>query len=577
AQPLTTAVLVGALLAVAVAGALWWTYFDVARFAGEQTLGRVSGKRRNRLGRDAYSYLHLPMLAGLILVALGLKKSLSEIRIHIESEASTPGLYLPVLYGGVALYLLGLILFELRTLRFLGRSPVLGLVLVAALAPLAARLPVLAQLALLAAATGLMPLADATVFRHRHRRLHAQIDNAHDPADVAPKELFFDLAFVYAFLQVAALMADDPTWTGVARGLLVLTLLWLAWAGYCWLTVMITSEHRVVRLATLLVVALTTLLILASPQAFTDVSGGLDGPLVFVACYAVIRLLRLAALHIAGRRQPTLPKPRLRDATPTLLALALLLAAALVPRPADDIRLLAPLSVVLWLLAMAIDVMGNGRLTVGNLRVTSPEHWTRRYSLVIIIGLGEAVISLGSAVTFTPVSLRVIVAVFLGTALLASLWWVYFGPGSAEAQRALAAARGERRIRLARDGYAWLHLPMVVGIVLVSLGLRKTMSVLGSRGLFEFGAPLYPVGHVALFGGVLIYLLGDLAFRYRLTGRYRPARVVRVLVVAALLPSTRELTALLALALLVAVCLAFTAFEAVRHRWPGGLPAVTGR
>ncbi|NES14056.1 MULTISPECIES: low temperature requirement protein A [Micromonospora] len=575
AQPLTPVVLVGVLLGVALAGALWWTYFDVARFAGEQALERVSGDRRSRLGRDAYSLLHLPMMAGLILVALGLKKVLGELRVHTGSETTTPGFGRLVLYGGVALYLLGLLLFEIRALRLLGRSPVLGLLLVAVLAPLAPHLPVLIQLALLTAAAGAMALADVTVFRARHRRLHAQIAPAHRHAGVTPKELFFDLVFVYAFLQVAALMSDDPTWTGVVRGLLVLTILWLAWCGYAWLAAVVRSESPVVRLVMVLVVALTALIALASPQAFTGALGGLPGPLVFVACYAAIRLLHLASFGLMAWQDPCWRRPPVATALPTLIALALLLAAALMPTPVTDLHHLTPVQVGLWLLAIAVDFGGNARISLRHLRIGSAEHWTDRHCLIIIIGLGEAVISMGSAVVYTPISARIVVAAFLGTALLASLWWVYFGWGSVAEERVLATARGERRTRLARDAYTWLHLPMVAGIVLVSLGLRKTISVLGSRGFFELGPPPYPLGHLALFGGVLLYLLGDLAFRRRLTGRYPPARVVRALVVAALLPLTGSLAALLALALLAAVCLAFTAFEVIRGHGPARTGPVT--
>ncbi|MFR9778646.1 low temperature requirement protein A [Micromonospora sp. MS34] len=575
AQPLTPAVLAGVLLGVGLAGALWWTYFDVARFVAEKSLERVSGERRTRLGRDAYSFLHLPMMAGLIMVALGLKEALGELRMH--SDEVGRGLVPLVLYGGVALYLLGLILFELRTLRFLGRSPLLGIVLVALLAPLAPHLPVLAELTLLTAAAAAMALADATVFRHRHRRLHAQIAPVHEQAGVTPKELFFDLVFVYAFLQVAALMADDPTWRGLGRGLLVLTVLWLAWAGYAWLAAVVRSETAVVRLVMVTVVGLTALITLASPQAFVGALGGLPGPLVFVGCYAVIRLLHLAAFGLLAWQAPGWRTPPAGTALPTLLALALLLAAALLPRPVDDIRDFTPAQLGLWLLAIAIDFAGNARIGLRHLRIGSAEHWTDRHGLIIIIGLGEAVISTGSAVVYTPVSARIIVAVVLGTALLASLWWIYFGWDSTEGERTLAATGGTRRTRLARDAYTWLHLPMVAGIVLVSLGLRKTMSVLGSRGFFEFGPPPYLVGHVALFAGVLLYLLGDLAFRWRMTGRIRPARLVQTVVVAALLPLTTSLAALLALGVLAVVCLGFTAFEVARGHERAGVRPVTAR
>src|SRR6187431_384662 len=65
---------------------------------------------------------------------------------------------------------------------------------------------------------------------------------------VSPLELFFDLVFVLAITQCTALMAAEPTWRGLARGLLVLGVLWWAWVGYAWLTSVVDPEEGVVRL-----------------------------------------------------------------------------------------------------------------------------------------------------------------------------------------------------------------------------------------------------------------------------------------------------------------------------------------
>ncbi|SCG73082.1 low temperature requirement protein A [Micromonospora inositola] len=484
AQPLTLTVLAGALLGVVLAGALWWSYFDVARFAAELALQRKSEARRALLGRDAYIFLHLPMTAGLVLVALGIKHALAELRV--PSDASV-WIGLVVLYGGVILYLVGLILFEVRTLRLLGRSPLLGILLVSCLAMIGPRLPVLAQLALLTAAVGAMGLADATIFRRRHRQLHAAIQPMAAQSGVTPKELFFDLVFVYAFLQVAALMSDDPTWHGVVRGLLVLVVLWFAWSMYTWLAVAVRSESPVVRLVMVVVVALTAVITLASPQAFNDARGGLSGPVVFVACYGLIRLLHLGAFWLVNRQDPTQRPAVAHSAVPTLLALAMLSAAALIPHPVGDIRLLTPVRAGLWIAAIAVDLVGNALSGLRHWGVWSAEHWADRHSLIIIIALGQAVISMGTAVAYTPISARIIIAAALGTALLAALWWIYFGAAATVGERALAASGRATRTAIARDAYTFLHLPMVAGIVLVSLGLGKTMSVLGSPGLFELG------------------------------------------------------------------------------------------
>ncbi|WP_189195789.1 low temperature requirement protein A [Micromonospora fulviviridis] len=569
AHPLTLEVLAGVLLGVVLAGLLWWTYFDVARFAAELALERVSEARRALLGRDAYSFLHLPMIAGLIFVALGIHHTLSELRVPSETSVE---MRLLVLYGGVILYLVGLILFEVRTLRLLGRSPILGILLVGSLAAVAPQVPVLAQLALLTAAVAAMALADATVFRRRHRRLHAEIQPLMKQAGVTPKELFFDLVYVYAFLQVAALMADDPTWRGVVRGLLVLSVLWVAWCAYTWLGIAVRSEHPVVRLVVLLVVALTALITLASPEAFNADGAGLPGPVVFVTCYALIRLLFLAAFWLTVGRDPTQRAAVIRSAVPTLLALAILFAAALMPQPIGDIRLLTPARAEVWIAAIAVDLVGNRLAGARHSWTWSAEHWADRYSLIIIIALGQAVISMGTAVVYTPISARILVAAAVGTALLAALWWIYFSTTAIHGKRALAASPREQRSALAQDAYALLHLPMIAGIVFVSLGLGKTMAVLGSRGLFELGVPLYLLPHLALFGGVIIYLLADHAIRWRLTRRVHPQRITQTLVITALAPATVHLPALSALAVLAAVCVGFIAIE-MKRRAPLAQPA----
>ncbi|MEU1688998.1 low temperature requirement protein A [Micromonospora sp. NPDC005707] len=563
AHPLTPEVLAGALLGVLLAGFLWWTYFDVARFAAELALERVSQARRALLGRDAYSLLHLPMIAGLILIALGIQHTLSELRVPSETSAA---IRLLVLYGGVILYLVGLILFEIRTLRLLGRSPILGILLVGSLALIAPHVPPLAQLALLTAAVGAMALADATVFRPRHRRLHAEIQPVLlKQSGVTPKELFFDLVYVYAFLQVATIMADDPTWRGVVRGLLVLIVLWSAWCAYSWLGIAVRSERPVVLWVVVLVVALTALITLASPEAFNADGSGLPGPLVFVTCYALIRLLFLGAFWVTVRQDATQRAAVVRSAVPTLLALVILFTAALIPQPVGDIRLPTPARVGLWIAAIAVDLVGNRLAAARHPWTWSAEHWADRYSLIIIIALGQAVISMGTAVVYTPISTRIIVATALGTALLAALWWIYFSTTAIHGKRMLVATRQDQRTALAHDAYALLHLPMIAGIVLVSLGLGKTMSVLGSRGPFEFGASLYPLPHLALFGGVIIYLLADQGFHWRLTRRTHPHRIAQTLVIIALAPATAQLPALVALAALAAVCLGFVTIEVKRR------------
>src|SRR5688500_17480128 len=100
---------------------------------------------------------------------------------------------------------------------------------------------------------------------------------------VMPLELFFDLVFVLALTQCTALMADDPTWEGLAKGLLVLAVLWWSWVGYAWLTSVVEPEEGVVRLAIFAAMAALLVVALCVPEAFGE-SG-----LLFACAYAVVR------------------------------------------------------------------------------------------------------------------------------------------------------------------------------------------------------------------------------------------------------------------------------------------------
>ncbi|MFJ8686997.1 low temperature requirement protein A [Micromonospora wenchangensis] len=151
--PLTWPVVIAAVFGIAIASVLWWAYFDTLALTLEQALHRSRDPaQRARLARDAYTYLHLPIIAGVIFFALGLKDLLAEV-----AEPDTPhwglalgGFWVLVLYGGVGLYLLSLVACELRATRVLRWPPVLAVLALAVLAPAGARVPEVGALALLA-------------------------------------------------------------------------------------------------------------------------------------------------------------------------------------------------------------------------------------------------------------------------------------------------------------------------------------------------------------------------------------------------------------------------------------------
>ncbi len=148
-------VVVAAVLGIALAAALWWAYFDLDMLVAGQRLSAAKGEERARLARDAYSYLHLPMVAGIVLVALGIKKSIVLVALGIKKileDVGDPLGTIPAvaLCGGVALYLLGHNAFRLRDIGSVSVPRLVVTVLCCALIPVTVSVPSLVTLATLA-------------------------------------------------------------------------------------------------------------------------------------------------------------------------------------------------------------------------------------------------------------------------------------------------------------------------------------------------------------------------------------------------------------------------------------------
>jgi low temperature requirement protein LtrA len=139
-----TGMIAAVVVGIVLAAALWWAYFDLVMLTAEHRLSAAQGEERARLARDCYSYLHLPMVAGIIFVALGVKQTLS----HVGDPLGTiPAV---ALCGGVALYLLGHNGFRLRSVGSVSVPRLVVTMLCCTLIPLAVLVPSLITLVVLA-------------------------------------------------------------------------------------------------------------------------------------------------------------------------------------------------------------------------------------------------------------------------------------------------------------------------------------------------------------------------------------------------------------------------------------------
>jgi low temperature requirement protein LtrA len=366
---------------------------------------------------------------------------------------------------------------------------------------------------------------------------------AHDAEhQVTPLELFFDLVFVFAITQVTRLLANDPTWGGVLRGMLVLAALWLAWNGYAWLTSAMDVDEGGVRLAMLASMGTMLVVALAVPAAFAD------NAVLFGAAYLLVRILHLVLSAIVGRDDPDRRGALLRYAPTAIFGASLLVLAGFLH---GDGR------IALWVVALAIDYLGPAVIGMGRGWRVAPEHFAERYGLIILIALGESIIAIGVGAGF-ELTTGVVAAAALGVVVVSALWWLYFDVAAILARRRLAQASGLDRARLARDAYNYLHLPMVAGIVLFALGLKTTIG--------HVGKALDTVPAVALCGGAALYLLGHIAFLFRTTGRVFRRRTVGAVALLALIPAAVAIPALAALALVSAVCSLVVGYEVIRYR-----------
>jgi low temperature requirement protein LtrA len=372
---------------------------------------------------------------------------------------------------------------------------------------------------------------------------------------VTTLELFLDLVFVFALTQVTATMADDLTARGLLRGVLVIALLWWSWTAYAWLANLVRADEGIARVGIFAAMAAMFVLALCIPEAFDDAPGGLSGPVVVAVCYFAFRALHLLLFFVWSAGDAGLRAQLLRFAPAMLAGTAVLLAAAATDGAAQT---------WLWVAALVADYAGTYFGGARGWRLRSPGHFAERHGLIVIVALGESIVAIGVGVAQLPISWPIVVASVLGLALAGSLWWIYFDVSALAAEHALADADDQQRTLLARDAYSFLHLPLVAGIVLIALGLKKVLQYVGDTDHHSLSDPLKGYALAALVGGVVLYLLAHFAFQRRTTGRLNPARLIVALLLVPLAWLGGALPALATLGVLTAVVAALVAFESLR-------------
>jgi low temperature requirement protein LtrA len=341
-------------------------------------------------------------------------------------------------------------------------------------------------------------------------------------SEVSTLELFFDLVFVYGFIQVGQFLLANPTWIGMVRGVALLAALWWAWVTYSWLTDAVPA-HNIFsgQLVILSAMAAMFVVALAVPDAFGSAG------LVFGIAYFVVR-----ALHVGLYAVATDPETQqgIRRLAPGFLGgPAIIVAAGFFDGTVEG---------VLWAVALVIDysvpyVRGNEEFQI------RAEHFVERYRLIIIIALGEILIEMGFGVAELSLGIRVIVGAVFGMVIVIAFWLLYFDYVAPAAECRLVEIDGPERSRRALISYSYLHFLLVAGIIFSAFGIGEALAHIGtSLGL---------IFAVALYGGGALYLLGHTLFEQRDISRFSIAELAVAIVAVVLIPIAARLPALVAL------------------------------
>jgi low temperature requirement protein LtrA len=366
-------------------------------------------------------------------------------------------------------------------------------------------------------------------------------------------EIFFDLVFVFAITRVGSFMARSLTATTLARGLILLLLLWWSWTAYVWLGNRVRTDQGLVRSGMLVVMAALFIAALVMPDAWSRHTGTVDAPLILAAAFILVRLIYFGLHLTAATEDNRLRAQLLADAIPQTFSLAPLIAGAV---------LAGAWQTALWAAAFTID-FGGGWIAsrVGGWKVRSPGHFAERHRMVLIIVLGESLISAGIGAGDSVSRPMVLVAAALVFAAVVCLWRLYFEHLAAAAENALEHASRARRARIARDAYTMVHFLLIAGVLYLALGAREVLTAVTDSSASNLGAPLNWPALTTLYAGTAAYLVGHAAFSRLTVRRVLPAQLLAAAALLILLPVARHLSALTALALVTVTLIALTAFQ----------------
>lgn len=304
-----------------------------------------------------------------------------------------------------------------------------------------------------------------------HRRRAMAGRDPHEPHRTAtPLELLYDLIFVVAIgstsSHLASALSAGQWWTGLVGFAFCMVAILLAWTGFAWFASAYDTDDWLYRLLAMVQMLGVTILALGVPDIFASLGPGQELRLGAVVVGFVVMRLALLAQHVRAWR-----RDRARRGTLAVFVVGWAVAQlGWVTLLVLDVPVPWVFLAMLPLYALEIGVPWlaerKGQLP------WHANHIAERYSLLVIITLGEVVVGTVGAVSVLLAdrgwTVGDVVLMVAGVATAMGLWWVYF---VVPAGPALAVRRS------ASVGFNWVHFALYMTIAGVGAGLRVVADV----------------------------------------------------------------------------------------------------
>ena len=324
-------------------------------------------------------------------------------------------------------------------------------------------------------------------------------------------ELFFDLVFVFALTQLSTYLYENQTAIGLLEGVIMMCALWWAWVSTTWVTNWLDPVALPVRGAVIALAFVALVMSASIAEAFGERAWA------FAIAYVVLQVGRTGFIVWAtARHDRAVSRDFALVLVWTVTGGAVWIVGAVLPLPWQLPLWIAALGLELLGTILGFPVPGRGRVLIGAWDISGP-HIAERTALFFLITLGEGLLVTGLAFVAKESSPDTIIAMAAAFVAAAASWWIYFDHGERIGSEAIDAS--DEPGRLARTAYTWVHLAIIGGVVLLSVGDKEALAKPHDTGL----APT-----LAVLGGPLLFLVGTVLFRRVLEQRWARAQLAGI-------------------------------------------------